>query len=72
MVKINETMSLNMSGAENVPVMGMKIIYSLEAYLIQRNYTSCILIHYIRDKHYQSVPKAMTMQQKSTRNIARN
>ena len=60
------------SGAEKVPVIGMKIIYPLKAYLIQRNYTSYILIHYIIDEHYQSVPKAMTMQQKSNKKIAWN
>ena len=47
-------MSFNKSRAEVVAVIGTENFNSLKAYLMQRNYTSYILIHHTTPEHYQS------------------
>ena len=52
-------MHLNKSRTEEVPVIAMKNVYHLKAYVMLRIYTLYILIHHIIDEHYQLVIAVM-------------
>ena len=54
---IIEILSFNKFGAEEVPLVGMKMFTHLKAYVMQRNYTSYISVCCIRDEHYLLYPK---------------